>query len=606
MPAPVSLLRDTVALAFAPWFMSRLIYLLPALALLAACATAPEQAGLEEPAAPAAAVADEPEAIERPFPGDSVYPLLVAEFALRRGAYDTALQNYIDQARVLDDAGIARHTTHLAQFLDDDQITLEAGQLWLAREPDDLEANNTVATLLARDGQPLAAIAHMAVIARAGEQANFPSLLQNYAELDTTQRAELASALAELALEFPDDPALLLTQALAYAESGDLELAQDKLAALFAIEPDQYQALLLEARINLQTKSAKPFAHMEEVLAQDPDNDRLRLEYARLLSTTDLDAARKQFEILSAQSPGDANLLLSLALINREAGDDLIARAYLQQVLATGERGNEAHFQLAAIAERAGDSATALDHYRQIGEGRQFFSANHRIGELLLEQGHDAEAQAWYRRQRETYPQFAEQLFGLESEVLRNSGDVAGARAILNEALVSYPDSESLRYARSMLSQQQADLAGMEADLRDILSRDPDNATALNALGYTLADQTDRLDEARALVARALELQPNEPAILDSMGWIHYRQGDLEGALQYLTRAYRSFPDPEVAAHLGEVLWVSGEQEKALQVWQGALLSDPQHKVLLETLRRLQIDPDRLMSATAAPPAPAP
>ena len=125
--------------------------------------------------------------------------------------------------------------------------------------------------------------------------------------------------------------------------------------------------------------------------------------------------------------------------------------------------------------------------------------------------------------------------------------------------------------------------------MRAILARDPNNATALNALGYTLADRTDRHEEALRLISRALELDPGEPAIMDSMGWVLYRTGRYEEALDYLTRAYAEFPDPEVAAHLGEVLWVNGDTDAATQVWQGALLKDPNHKILLSTLERLGI-----------------
>lgn len=140
-----------------------------------------------------------------------------------------------------------------------------------------------------------------------------------------------------------------------------------------------------------------------------------------------------------------------------------------------------------------------------------------------------------------------------------------------------------------MLGQQQSDLALMEADLRAILSRDPNNATALNALGYTLADQTDRVDEAYALISRALALDPEEPAILDSMGWVLFRKGEMEKSISYLTQAYAAFPDAEVAAHLGEVLWANGDTDKARQIWQGALFKAPNHPVLRATLERLGV-----------------
>ncbi|MCB1848460.1 MAG: tetratricopeptide repeat protein, partial [Halieaceae bacterium] len=148
--------------------------------------------------------------------------------------------------------------------------------------------------------------------------------------------------------------------------------------------------------------------------------------------------------------------------------------------------------------------------------------------------------------------------------------EIAAALAVINEALQQMPDSTALRYARAMLAEELGDLALLESDLRRIIAEEPDNATAMNALGYTLANRTRRYEEAYGLISQALALQPNEPAIMDSMGWVLYRMNRNEEALDYLARAYAAFPDPEVAAHLGEVLWVSGDTGKAMQVWQGA------------------------------------
>ena len=171
--------------------------------------------------------------------------------------------------------------------------------------------------------------------------------------------------------------------------------------------------------------------------------------------------------------------------------------------------------------------------------------------------------------------------------------------AVLDEALAAQPENMPLQYARAMLSEKLDNISAMERDLRSILENDPDNATALNALGYTLADRTERYDEALQLISRALELRPDEPAILDSMGWILFRTGHYEESLEYLNRAYSGFPDPEIAAHLGEVLWVSGEADEARAVWFEALDRDPNHSLLLETLDRLGVEtPD----AAAEPP----
>ena len=571
--------------------MLRLFTTMLGFALLAACARSPPVA---EPAAQQTAASATDAALppppERPFPEDSVYPLLLAEFALRRQDYRTALSNYMEQSRILQDAGVSRHTTHLAQFINDDPSALNAVRLWLEQEPDNLEANNTAATLMARSGEPLEALPHMAFVSRNNRQANYPLLLQGFSKLDDTQQSKLLYGLNDLLTEFPEDPALLLTLALINTEYEQYDTALSRLDSLFAVEPDQQQALLLEARILLQQDAKRPYKRIEKALARNPGDNRLRLEYARLLTSSDMVAAREQFEILSAQSPGDADLLLSLALINRETGDNVVAKAYLRQVVDTGKRLDEAQYYLGRIAEDADEPSEAIAHYMQIGDSRQYLGANQRIGRILISNGQLEASQAWFRKQREAVPARREQLFGIEADLLNTAGAREASMAVLNAGIEAYPDSASLRYARSMLGQQQDDLAMMEADLRAILARDPNNATALNALGYTLADQTGRFDEAFDLISRALELDPDEPAILDSMGWILYRKGRLEEALDYLTRAYAVFPDAEVAAHLGEVMWKMGDTDQARKIWQGALLKDPDHAILRETLQRLGVN----------------
>jgi tetratricopeptide (TPR) repeat protein len=568
--------------------MLRLPAIAAACVLLTACAS-PATVTEKDPVvvqAPAANVAEPP---ERPFPDDSLYPLLVAEFALRRRDYDVALEHYLTQSRILRDAGVSAHTTHLTQFMQREPEALSAAQLWVELDPDNVEANGTLASLLVRRGRTVEALPHLALAERGGAKANFPTLLNGFKQLDEQQRAELVGGINELATEFPENTRLLLTQALIHAEYDQYDLALDKLDKLFDLEPYQPQAILLEAKILLTVGAKKPFARLQLALQESPEDKRLRLQYARLLTASDMAAARQQFEILSVQSPRDGDLLLSLALINREVGDDLAARAYLNQLLALEQRTDEAHFYLGRIAEAANDPQEAVSQYMQVEDSREYMAANNRLGRILIGAGQLQRVHVWFNQQREENPARREQLFGLEADLLTQAGALDAAVQVLNQALAETPTSTSLLYARSMLREQQGDLVLMEKDLRAIIASDPNNSTAINALGYSLANRTERYTEAMALISQALVLEPDEPAILDSMGWVLYRTGRYEEALDYLTRAYAAFPDPEVAAHLGEVLWVTGDTDAATAVWQGALLKNPDHEILLSTLERLGV-----------------
>ncbi len=555
-------------------------------AFLVACtAQAPVEAPLQPPPA-APVVAEVP---ERPFPNDSLYALLVAEFALRRGAYDIALEQYRAQSPELRDVGVSAHTTQISQFLHRDQDTLQAAQLWVELAPGDMNARNSLATQLVSSGRGAEALPHLAEIERQGHGANFPIVLSNLERLTPTERDALAEDLDALSDEFPDNGSLLFAQALLQYEMSQPELALQTLAALFELEPAQPQALLLEGRIRNTLGDPRPYARIESVLADDPDNRALRLRYARLLTGSDMPAARRQFEILSKQAPDDADLLYSLALISRETGDSEAARAYLRQLLELGERQNAARYYLGRIAEDADDIDSALDHYQAVRPGDEYLAAVNRIGLIFISSGQLDRASAWFQTQRENYPTQRESLFGMQAELLDTAGYTREALTLLDSALQSTPEATALLYSRAMISERRDDLDAMEADLRTILAQDADNATALNALGYTLANRTQRLDEALQLITRALALEPDEPAILDSMGWVLFRLGRLAEALQYLTRAYAEFPDPEVAAHLGEVLWASGDRQRARDIWREAAMLDPNHPILRSTLERLQV-----------------
>lgn len=535
---------------------------------------------------------------ERAIPEDALYPLLLAEFALRRKAYDVALDQYTRLAPQLRDAGVSAHTTRLSQFLKREPEALKASQLWVDLEPDNAEGNHTLATLLIRAGRTLEAIPHMATAQREGKPVRFPALLLGFNALDETKQQHIVAGIAALREEFPDHPGVIFTQALAQAELRQFDTAQEHLRTLFALEPVHIQGLVLEAKLLDQAKIEDPLAHLRAVVADNPDNNELRLQYARLLTTQDMAAARTEFETLVADSPRNGDLLLSLALINKELKDYQAAQQNLQQLLKLEQRVDDAHFYLGRIADAQKDNEAALGHYMQVTQGKQFITANNRIGQLLLGAGEKERSRQWFAQQRRAHEAAREQLYALESELLNEVGESSAAMQLLNEGLSRIPESSALRYARAMQKEQANDLPGMERDLRDILARDANNTTALNALGYILADRTNRHEEALALVSKALELQPNEPAILDSMGWVLFRSGRHDEALQYLARAYASFPDAEVAAHLGEVLWMTGKTDQARAIWLRAASKDPDHKILRDTLRRLGVDLNKPESNT--------
>ncbi|MFK7829125.1 MAG: tetratricopeptide repeat protein [Congregibacter sp.] len=527
---------------------------------------------------------------EKAIPPNSVYPLLLAEFALRRRDFDTALNVYLQQADVLRDPAVSAHATHLAQYLRREREAFRAVRLWVELEPDNVEANGTLATLLARQGRNREALPHLAMVARSGEAAKFPVLLNRFKALSPKEQQALDDSVqALLDGDLSDNVALLLTHALMAEEVGKPAVVEARLAPVFELQPYQQQALILEAKLRLAQGAKNPLRRIEEALEADATRSQLRLQYARLLAGQDMSAAREQFEILSAEAPQNADLLFSLALLNQELNDPTAAKAYLRQVLQSDKRTDEAHYLLGQLTLRDGDTNEALQLFQQVGDGPELIKATVSIAQLHLAAGREQELGDYMDRLRESYPPRREQLFAVEANLLGDSGNDSRGLEVLSRAIGEFPNSDNLLYARSVLFERQGDIPSAEGDLRTILNRDPKNATAMNALGYTLANRTERYAEARLLIEQALRLSPNEPAILDSMGWVLFRQGELERAIQFLTRAYTSFPDPEVAAHLGEVLWMHGDTNGAMIVWRAAINKNPQHLVLNATLDRLGI-----------------
>jgi tetratricopeptide (TPR) repeat protein len=264
------------------------------------------------------------------------------------------------------------------------------------------------------------------------------------------------------------------------------------------------------------------------------------------------------------------------------------AEALYKALIDRRQRSSDAHYQLGRIAEGAGRRAKALDHYRLVDSGSSMLSATVRVADILASQGDIDAARSHLAHLREAQPANDGTYYQVEAEMLMRAGLLDDARALLDAALADKPENPNLLYSRSIVSAKQGDIAAAEVDLRAILAVDPNNATALNTLGYTLADLTDRHQEAIEMITQALALEPDNPAIIDSLGWVHYRMGNLDKAIEYLRAAYEAYPDPEVAAHLGEVLWVSGERDQARKVWLEALDNAGDNSaVILDTMERL-------------------
>jgi tetratricopeptide (TPR) repeat protein len=262
-----------------------------------------------------------------------------------------------------------------------------------------------------------------------------------------------------------------------------------------------------------------------------------------------------------------------------------VARDYFTRLRNTGERWDDAAYYLGQVEELDGAAEQAATWYAKV-RGEHALDAKVRIARLRAEGGELGEAREMLDRLRDQWKDDSLLIFMLEAEMLADLDRAQDALAVYGEALEAFPDNLDLRYARALHAAGMQQLDVLERDLRLVLEKDPEHADALNALGYTLADQTDRYQEALGLIEKALALKPDDPAVLDSMGWVQYRLGNLEEAERYLRQALEKLQDGEIAAHLGEVLWVKGQRDAAWRVWEEALAADPDHDYLLRVIGR--------------------
>ena len=355
------------------------------------------------------------------------------------------------------------------------------------------------------------------------------------------------------------------------------------------LRPDWEVATIFEAQILQRKSAAQAGALLAAFLQKYPAAREARLAYARLLAGERKYAeARAEFEKLLAAHPNNNDVIYAVGLLALQLKDYATAESSLKRLLDTGYRDpNGVRFTLGQAAEEQKHWSDAIDWYQSIQRGEHFLPARMRVAGVMAKQGRLAEAREYLRAQSVEGEQ-AIQLLIAEAQLLREANLHRDAFDLLGKALLAQPDQPELLYDHALTAEKLERFDVLEGNLRKLIQIKPDHAHAYNALGYSFADRNLHLPEARKLIERALELSPQDYYIIDSLGWVLYRLGDLPGAAAQLRRAYLGRPDGEIGAHLGEVLWVMGERAEAERVWQEALKSHPENETLQKTVKRLR------------------
>ncbi|MCF7980619.1 MAG: tetratricopeptide repeat protein [Pseudomonadales bacterium] len=527
------------------------------------------------------------------FEPDTLYALLVAELAGQRKRYDMLLSNYLHQARKTRDPGIAERATRIAIYLKADKAALTTALLWAEVAPNDINAKQILAIQLIKANQFEQAVLLLETVLNEGGEANFEYLAASTKHLNQSERNEVLTHFDRLLTTHPDNTRLLFGKVILLQINGRGEEALKTANHLYQLKPDTRNQLLKIRLLHQLGKTKEALKLLTKSLEDEPSDKQIRLLYAQLLiDTKALPEAYQQFSILVEQNPWDSQLRLTLALIALENKQVAEARLHLSRLLQDEKFTEDAHYYLAQMAESDNRLEEAITHYQEVVSGDKAINAHSRLGKLLLSGQHPDQLNQIFQQSRQNNPDNARTFYLLEADLLAKYGYAEPGIRLLTQALDEYPEDINLLYSRAMAAEKINDLGAMEQDLRRILGKEPDNANVLNALGYALADRTDRYHEALELISRANELKPNDPAITDSLGWAFFRLGNYQESIKLLEKALAEFPDHEVAAHLGEVLWITGQHERAKQIWSEALKRKPDSLIIKRVLERL--NPEQL------------
>jgi len=539
--------------------------------------------------------------------GDIFFRILASEIAAQRGQFGSAAATLVDLARQTGDPRIAHRALEFQLAGGSLPGALDAARTWARLAPYDTEATST----------------EMALSAANGQTQGLSLALRSRIEGASDKTAAIAQAMSILgrlpdhrvALRILDDalsdkvrklPAAHLALADVAHAAGDDERAVTEARAALAADPKSEPAIQRVLEYG-KADSARAEADARAFVQRNPDARKLRLMLiSRMASRGDYDGASAELQAMSRRSPEDFDLLYLQAQLAYRAGQLDQARALAQQYLdvqdqresATvpgasdaGDAADDAHVLLSRIAEDQGRYDEAIAELEGVDEPSLRYSLKMRQALLRARQGRIDDALAVVDAAAPEDDE--ERLQGVltQSQILTNANRLDQAIAVLQAADKSMPDTTEIKYELAMLNERTGHLDVFERLLREVIALDPGHAQAYNALGYTLADRNQRLPEAQQLIEKALSLEPNDPFIQDSVGWLKFRQNLLDDAAQYLSRAYAQRPEVDIAAHLAEVLWTQGKKDRATELLRAAYQKDPKNATVLDTVKRLGVQP---------------
>lgn len=521
---------------------------------------------------------------------DVMFMLMTAEIAGQRGQYDVALEAYLEAAKRANAPRFAERAAVIAMYLKDNKKTSEAVSLWLKRDPNNDNARK-IATLTALKNQDRkAAIENLGVLFRN----NAAGFEQTVIELATVLQKDgridgLYDALEGLSLKYPKSADIYFVKSLLAMQMKKSQLADTQIKKALNIQPDWEKALIFEAQIAvLSGDMNKAKLNLRNISLRYPKNEKIKKLLAQvLLKNEDYDEAIEVYRGILLTNPNDAESEFTLGLLYLQIDKDAQAEALFKSLVAQPEWQSQASFYLGRIEEQRGNNTAALVWFDKVNRGNFVFDASMAAVTLLVKEKRFAEVSSRLAVMQTRFPKQKMRLLILQAEIYSQQKQYQKAFDLVTNALDSEPEQKELLYMHALLAERLHRVDILEADLKKIIAKEPNNSEALNALGYSLLGYPDRLPDAQKYLQKALDLRPGEAVIIDSYGWLQFKSGHPEKALSYLQRAYAKQQENEIAAHIAEVLWALGKKDEAKKFFDRVYKKAPDDEYLLDFKRRI-------------------
>ena len=517
-----------------------------------------------------------------------VYKYLLGEVAGQRGDVVLASQLFLDLAKQTRDPRLAERAARSAAFAQQPGIALQAATLWAELDPTSTEAQQASSQLLIASGNLKQAKPHIErLLAKEETRANgflyLPSLLANQKD-----KVEVLNAVTEFAKPYPKLPEAHFAVAQAAWAADKPDVAKKSLEAANKLRPGWEVAAQMQGQMLLKESPEKASAYYQDFLNKYPKANDVRMAYAKLLvSQKKYSEAKPEFVKLVESSNGSPEISAVVGILSLESNDYPMADKYFQQAISSGFKSpDQLHLYLGRSAERQKDDVKAMSWYDKIQTGEHYLDGRLSAANVIARTKNVDAAIKLLDDVNDLTPEQQILVVQTEASMLNQAKREQEAFELLQKATQNWPGSVEIIYDYAMAAERVGKLDVMEAELRKTMKLKPDFAAAYNALGYSFADRNIKLQEAKNLIETALQLQPDDHYMLDSLGWVHYRLGNLEKAAESLRKAYGVQPDPEIAAHLGEVLWKQGKLEEAKKIWASALKEHPENATLVATAKK--------------------